>query len=383
MSAVLASRVRDLDRALRDGEAAMALAREIGDPELIRVALNDWGVVLIAAERIEPAIQAYGELLALNRARFGERHQRVSNVLAALARAYRRNGDLEQAEAAARSAVEMDKEIYPGDDRHAAVNLNALMLVLRERGDLDGALIVAREALRINIAVLGEGHPDTTLARYGVGDLLLVREDYAEAATLLGQSLQDNERKFGPAHWRTAAARAHYGYALAMAGSMQAGGTAMEQAIATLRALPDGDLDRLCGAIEKRARLAQHANDVTLALQWLDQLQDADADATPKRACWLGNVELRRAAVNFDAARYADAAQALKRSRSLLDTASTPVPLLAAEHAVLDALVLQATGDPAAAEAAARSEAQLEALEALPPALRRRAAALREASSRP
>lgn len=378
LSAVLASRVRELERALRDGEAAMALARKAADPELMRVTLNDWGVVLVAANRDDAAIAAYEELLALNRARFGERHQRVANVQAALARAYRRKGDLDRAEQAARAAVEIDRAVYAGDDRHAAVNLNALMLVLRERGDLDGALIVAREALRMNLAVLGEGHPDTTLARYGVGNLLMMREDYAEAAPLLGQCVVDNAREFGPAHWRTAAARAQHGFTLGMLGSTDAGVAALEQAIAELRALPTGDPDRLCGAIEQRVRLAQHLGDVAGAREWLDRLQAADPDAPPNRACWIGNVELRRAAVAFDAASFVEARESLQRAAGLLEHAGTAVPLLLAEHAVLHALVLHGTADPPAAAAAQRAEALLAGLRTLPPALRRRATAMRE-----
>jgi serine/threonine-protein kinase len=378
MSAVLASRVRDVERALRDGEMAMALAREHGDPELIRVTLNDWGVVLVAANRDEAAIAAYEELLALNRKRFGERHQRIANVQAALARAYRRTGDLGRAERAARAAVEIDRAVYPGDDRHAAVNLNALMLVLRERGDLDGALVVAREALRINLAALGEGHPDTTLARYGVGNLLMMREDYAEAAPLLGQCVADNARDFGPAHWRTVAARAQHGYTLGMLGSTQAGVAALEQAIAELRALPTGDPDRLCGAIEQRVRLAQHLGDVAGAREWLDRLQAADPDAPPNRARWMGNVELRRAAVAFDAASFVDARESLRRSAVLLEQAGAAVPLLVAEHAVLGALVLHRTADPDAAAAAARAQALLADLRTPPPALRRRITAMRD-----
>ena len=377
-SAVLASRVRDIDRAVRDGEAAMAIARGIGDPELIRVTLNDWGVVLVAANHDDAAIAAYEELLALNRERFGERHQRVANVQAALARAYRRKGDLGRAEQAARAAVEIDRAVYPGDDRHAAVNLNALMLVLRERGDLDGALVVGREALRINLATLGEGHPDTTLARYGVGNLLMMREDYAEAAPMLGQCVVDNAREFGPAHWRTVAARAQYGFTLGMLGSTDTGVAALEQAIAELRALPTGDSDRLCGAIEHRARLAQHLGDVAGARAWLDQLQAADPAAPPKRACWPGNVDVRRAAVALDAASFDAAREALQRSASLLEQADTAVPLLVAEHAVLGALVLHGTEDPTAAAAAARAEALLANLHTLPPALRRRVTAMRE-----
>lgn len=376
LSAVLASRVRDLERAQRDGAAAMALAHRSGDAELVRTTLNDWGVALLASDRFAEAIAAYEELLALNRLRFGERHIRVANVYAALARAYRRNGDLDRAETAARSAVEIDRAIYPGDDRHAAVNLNALMMVLRERGDLEAALPVAREALRINVATLGEGHPDTALARYGVADLLAMRGEYPEAVTLLAQTLADYEREFGAAHWRAAAARTAYGFALGMSGSMEAGVAELERAIDALRVLPDGDPDRLCGAIERRARLAQQAGDADAALQWLDRLQAADRDPPPTRACWLGNVDVRRAAVALEAGRYADADAALRRAKPLLAQLGGSNPLVRVEYALLQALLLDALGQPGAA--AAEAERQLARLPSIPATLRKSAEALRE-----
>lgn len=377
LSAVLAARVRDLDRALQDGSAALVLARSSGDPELVRVALNDWGVVLLAADRVDAAKAAYQELLMLNRARFGERHQRVANVQAALARVYRRQGDLDRAEASARAAVAIDREVYAKDDRHAAVNLNALMLVLRERGNYEAALPIAKEALRINITALGEHHPDTALARYGVGDLLVAQEDYQAALPFLADSVRDNERAFGAAHWRTAAARTQYGYALGMANSASAGAAQMEQAIRDLHALPDGDLDRLCASLEKRARLAQHARDFGSAAEWLDQLASADPDATPKRACFIGNVELRRAAVASADGRHADAKSALQRAGVALENAGAPAVLIT-EHALLEALLQGDGSAPNASPATIRAQALYAALPWPTKSLQRLAAQLRQ-----
>lgn len=376
LSAVLASRVRDLERAVRDGEEAMALAREIGDPELIRTTLNDWGVVLLAADRVGEAIAAYEELLVANRARFGERHQRVANVQAALARAWRRQGDLDRAEVAARAAVAIDRAVYPGDDRRAAVNLNALMMVLRERGDLDGALDVAREALRINVAVLGDANAETALSRYGVGDLLALRGDYAEAVPLLADSVAVNTREFGPRHWRTAAARMQYGYALGMRGPVAEGAAQLEQSIADLRALPDGDPARLCSALDRRVQLAAHAGDLAGARQWLDALQAADPDATPGKACWPGQVALRRAALAIDRGATAEAADALARARPWFERSSAP-PALLAEQAVLDAQWHQQTRHVEAAAATARALARFADLPFPPRALRQRVERLR------
>jgi tetratricopeptide (TPR) repeat protein len=371
LSAVLATRVRELDRAQRDGEAALALARTLDDPELLRATLNDWSIVLLAADRLDKAIAVHVELLGLNRARFGQRHQKVANVQAALARAYRRSGDLARAEDAARAAVEIDRAIYAGDDRHAAVNLNALMLVLRERGDLDGALVAAREALRINSAVLGEDHPDTALARYGVGELLVQQERYAEAAPLLARTTADNEREFGADHWRTAAARVAYGYALGMGDEASGGVAELERAIAALRGLPAPDLDRLCSALEKRVRLAQREADIDAAMQWLDRMRSEAPDAAPTSACWTGNVELRRAAVWFQAGKVREALAALDAASPAFAHPAIR-PALATEVLVLRAQIARALQASDADAATARAIVSFEALHAASPELRRR-----------
>jgi hypothetical protein len=164
---------------------------------------------------------------------------------------------------------------------------------------------------------------------------------------------------------------------MGMLGSIDAGVAALEQAIAELRALSDADPDRLCGAIEQRVRLAAHVGDTAGAHEWLERLQAADPDAPPTRACWPGNVELRRAAVAFDAGSFAQAHASLQRAGVLFERAAAVAPLLVAEQAVLYALVLRSIADPAAAAAAARAEAQLANQYMLPPALRKRAAAMR------
>ncbi len=221
-SAVLATRVRDPVRARRDGEDTVARARALGDEELLRETLNHWGIVLLAVDALPEAIAAYEEVLALNRARFGDVHVRVANAQASLSRAYRRVGDHARAVEAARGAVAIDRAIYPGDDRHAALNLNALMMSLRAQGDIEGALGAAREGLRINRATLDADHPDVAIALYGVGELLTLHDDPAAALPLLQEALAIDEKRFGAAHWATAVVRAQLGYAWALAGDARA-----------------------------------------------------------------------------------------------------------------------------------------------------------------
>jgi tetratricopeptide (TPR) repeat protein len=364
LSAVLATKVRERERALLDGRKAVALARVESDTESLRQTLNDFAVVLLSIDAVPEAVSAYEELLALNRARFGEQHQKVANVLAGLARAYRRIGDLPRAEAAARAAVAIDREIYPGDHSSTALHLNALMMVLDAKGEWDGALATAHEALRINRATLGDEHPETLVALYGLGSLQIKREAYDEAVPSLREALVGSEQRFGKEHWSTAVRRAHYGFALAMSGQHDAGALELEGAITAFEALDDPDLDKLSAAIEKRVRLALSRGDGNTAQRWIARLERYSDAAPVQRASWPGNVALLRGEALLAQHELAQAVATLTRAGILIDATAEASPLQRAEHAVLLATAVLASGD--AARALVLGEAARQHLQALP-----------------
>ncbi len=358
LSAVLATKVRERDRALLDGRHAVALARVAADAELLRQTLNDFAVVLLSVDALPEAVSTYEELLVLNRALFGAQHQKVASVQAGLARAYRRLGDLPRAEAAARAAVAIDRSIYAGDDRNTALHLNALMLVLDASGDLGEALSTARESLRINRVTLGDDHPETLVALYGLGSIQIRLEAYTEALQPLHEAMIGTDKLFGPSHWATAVRRAHYGFALAMSGQTAAGIEELERAIGDLERLADPDIDKLSGAIEKRIRLALHGGDGSTALRWTAHLERYSANAPVQRASWPGNVDSLRGAALLALHDLPGALQALTRASVLMDAATQVSPILRAEHAVLLATALSANGDILRATAQAQTARQ-------------------------
>lgn len=349
-SAVLASKVRERERALREAEEAVSWARALGDPEILRQSLNDHAVVLLSVDELAAAAATFEELLTLNRQLFGEQHQKVANVQAGLARAYRRLGDLDRAEAAARAAIAIDLAIYPEDNWNTALHLNSLMLALDAKGDLAGAIEAAAEGLRINRLTLGDEHPDTLIALYGLGSLEIKREAYAAAEVLLLEALVGSVEQFGEQHWGTAVRRAHYGYALAMNGDEAAGTAELERAIADFETLADPDLDKLAGALEKRVRLALHVGDSATALAWIERLRRYSANAPVLRPSWIGNVETLRGEALLAAGKAAEAMAALDLARTAIEAVGQGVgPLLRAEHGLLFASALAGSGDPARA----------------------------------
>jgi eukaryotic-like serine/threonine-protein kinase len=377
LSSLLASKLRDRTRALDEGRRAMALARGVGDPELLRQTVNSYAVVLLSVDAIPEAVSVYEELLILNRQLFGNQHQKVATVQNGLSRAYRRLGDMDRAESAARAAIEIDRKIYSGANWKTASHLNSLMLVLDAKGELNSALEAALEALQINRVTLGDDHPETLGALYGLGSLEIKRESYAAAVPLLQEALIGTEKQFGAKHWSAAVRRAHYGFALAMTGALDAGTQALEQAIADIEALADPDIDQLSGAIEMRVRLSLHSRDHRAAGYWIGQLERYSDGAPVRRASWPGNVACLRGETYLAAGKAAEAIAALTRAGALIDSAADVSPLLRAEHSVLLATAMAQSGhEQRAIELAQTARRHLRALQYVPQRLARLEAAL-------
>ena len=183
---------RDAERSKRDGERAIALARELGDTDELIAALNGRGSALVDLGDVEGPVPLFEEALALSRARYGEKHENVALALAALSRTYRRAGEFARAEAAARSAVEMDREIYDGDHWVTGNHLNALAIALDVQGRIDEALPEAIESLRVAIATQGADHRETQIQRSFTAALLSRSGREAEARDLF----RDDPRLF-------------------------------------------------------------------------------------------------------------------------------------------------------------------------------------------
>lgn len=367
LSAVLATKVRERERALIDGRESVTLARRLGDAEVLRQTLNDFGAVLLNVDAVPEAVSVYEEELALDRQRFGEQHLKVANTQAGLARAYRRSGDLSRAERAASAAVAIDRAIYPGPNANLALHLNSLMMALDANGDLVGALAAAREALTINRATLGDTHPETLVALYGVGSLEIKLEAYAVAVPLLYEALVGSEQRFGVQHWATAVRRSNYGFALAMRGQVEAGTQELERAIADLSALADPDLDKLSASIDKRIRLALNSGDPATARYWLARLERYSPSAPVSRASWPGNVDTLRGAILLASQQASQAIVVLTRADKLMASAINADATLRAEHSLLLASAWFAGGNrEQALRVASIARTQVEALRFVP-----------------
>ena len=259
-SAMLATKQHDVDRALREGFAALRMDRMRGDDDRLTRALSEIGNIQLTAHEYAGAVASYREALERNIARYGAEHINVATEHANLSRALRQSGDLAGAEREARAALAIDAKTLPADDWRHARHLNALMIVLRIKHDYAGALAAAQESLRINRLANGEDHPETANDLNNVGMLEALSGDYANAVAPLREALEHSVAKFGAEHYETATTRANYGYVLAHAGDVPAGVKELRHALASLEAEPKPDAEAIADTREKLAGVLQLAD---------------------------------------------------------------------------------------------------------------------------
>jgi Serine/threonine protein kinase len=346
-SASIARHVRDSERALTDARKAVSSARAAKNSDLLLSTLDELGAVFLVAESFREAIDVYAEVLALDRARFGEQSSQVADALSGLSRAYRYFDDLDHSEQYARAALTIDKAIYPGDHWIVANHLNALGITLSKKRNFIGALETDRESLRIFAATVGEDHPDTTIALQSLAFVQLQLEDYSHAIPLLRRALAANSGKFGEHSFPATFVRSDFGYALALGGDYRAGADEIDGAITEFQKGSDPDWDDLGRTLEKRIRVALEHDDAAGAMQRIDQLADAGGkvQARARASYWPGRPECLRGEILLALKRASEAQAALAECGAKLDSANKPEPVLYATQPLLHSAAFMAIGD--------------------------------------
>ncbi len=358
---------RDAERSKRDGERAIALARELGDPDELIAALNGRGSALVDLGDVEGPVPLFEEALALSRARYGEKHENVALALAALSRTYRRAGEFARAEAAARSAVEMDREIYDGDHWVTGNHLNALAIALDVQGRIDEALPEAIESLRVAVATQGADHRETQIQRSFTAALLSRSGREAEARDLWLAALAGMVRASGPYDPDAALMRMTYGSSLAELGDPRAGDDEIQGALVMARgASPAAPADVIGRILERRVIIASRWGTPAETLARVDELAAGTGALT--KGGWAGRVETWRAHAQWLAGRSQEAVALAEASRKAIDDRDYPGRLLLAQNRLVCALAARAAGQGALADAAAKEADALIAGMEHPPA---------------
>jgi tetratricopeptide (TPR) repeat protein len=170
-----------------------------------------------------------GEVVEETRRRFGERHEEVAIAQLNLASIYFRQGDLSRAEALCRNAVEVLREVYPGDHTDVAFALSNLAAATDDNAR---AIPILEEALAMRRRLLGDRHPDVGRTINNLAVTLYWMGDYERAEPLLGEALSIWLETYGEEAAVTASVRHNLGQVLLDRGEPEAARPLLEQALA-------------------------------------------------------------------------------------------------------------------------------------------------------
>ena len=348
-SAELATKQHELERAMREGNAGLQLARIADDDDDLAEAISVFGNVQLTAADIQGAVKTFSELLANRQQRYGPQHITVASAHADLSRAYRRAGRADDAEHEIRSALTIDTVVLPKDDWRHANHLNALTMILFAKRDFAAALDAAQEGLRIDRIAHGNDDQETANNLNNVGMLDAQLENYTAAVAPLREALDLEETKFGTEHYETAVTRANYGVVLAHSGEWTSGETEVRHAIASLEAAKEPDLDETATTYEKLARLQLDHHEALAAIPAIDRIDALLAHMHPPATYWDGRGDLLRATVSIDLHDNARALALLNDADNALKQSRSPDALLRIETSLLLAKTSQMTGDESSA----------------------------------
>jgi eukaryotic-like serine/threonine-protein kinase len=231
--------------------AAAAVERAGSPPQLAATLLRLRGLVAYNRRELATA-RSY---LEDSRARFvqlaGETSAEVAALDAALGSVARVAGDLDEAEARHRRALEVDRSVRGPAHPDVARDLHNLAGVQRLRGDLDAAAQSYRDALAIELATRGERSSEAGLTFNSLGLVELARGDLVGARGLFERA---RDALAAADHGDLAFARHNLGLVAAAEGDHRAALVEYERAAAIYDRTIGSDADGPKRLAEDRAR---------------------------------------------------------------------------------------------------------------------------------
>jgi serine/threonine-protein kinase len=201
--ATLYVRLARLEEAEALFESSLALegsSREVGAAVVSgRIGLAD--VAMREGRFEDAAIQVHAALELARRSRLAEGE---ANALVRWASLQRQRGELEGAEGAARSALELLRVRYGAEHPRPAVAAVLLADVLADAGRYVEAEHAYLEALAVQRVVLGDGHPRLTSALNNLGRVRHHSGDVRGAEQAYGEALAISLKSHGERHPETA-----------------------------------------------------------------------------------------------------------------------------------------------------------------------------------
>ena len=343
-SSSLASKERNGSRALRESAHALELARRSSPGANLRYALSSRGIALLKFGDDGQAIEIYRELLKVSMTELGGQHVAVADAYLGLARAYRHQGYLQNAEDFAAQALAIDRAIFPTDHPRVAADLAEVASVASEQREFKRALDYRREVVRMTRAVYGDSHPNVAAALANLGESLNAVGDYDAAVRTFRESHHLFVGEFGESHWCAVTVQSNLGFSLGRSGELRGGIAELDQAITRIKALSEPSFGLLARAYEQRILLALDAQRGKDALDYIAQAQAALEHESVRYWDWDGRLDVLRARALIVLGRPADAQQYLSKARADLANSSHPDPAVVTSDLLLQAAVEKALG---------------------------------------
>jgi serine/threonine protein kinase/tetratricopeptide (TPR) repeat protein len=297
----------DSYQALGDFETAIPLlerAVEIRRAELpagdsrLGDALNVLGLAYWLSGDLAGSLECSEELLELREAEFGQDHVEYTQVLVNIANAHADMGNLDQAEALQREALETERRILVGEDRaDLAYTTNNLATVLADQGKFAEAIELHRESLSLRREFMGDDSPEAAISLGNLGFALHGAGELQEAEARLREALELGATIFGPDHLRVAGSMSRLARILVDRGELEEAERLARESLRIhthsmgARGWRTGVSHGLIGLVlAESGQTAQARSELELARGILLETLGADHARTVEVAAWLDDL---------------------------------------------------------------------------------------------
>ncbi len=163
--------------------------------------LFELAMIAQAKRNFPRAIDLFGQIVEINRRRYGPSHMTVARTLANSGSPKFLSGDVAGAEADYREAQTIARKAGPTHPT-AVLCLRQLQFLLEMRDDWAGAEPLGREAVEVQRMLVGVNHPQYASALIRLGNNLVSQKKYDEATTVIRKGLVIREKAL-PDSWLT------------------------------------------------------------------------------------------------------------------------------------------------------------------------------------
>jgi eukaryotic-like serine/threonine-protein kinase len=206
--ASLHTRFREHAKAVEDARRLVEARRRVmGDAsEETFSARSALALALSAAGELAESLSIIDAALAEVRERFGPRSARAADLLISRSNVLSTMGDAENAEIAAREAIDICRVVFGDTHPHTLIALNNIANALRHQGKVEESIVAYEESLAALDRAHGPTHDWTLTVRTNYANALTRSKRFDEARAALESVLETRRAKQGPDHADTAMA---------------------------------------------------------------------------------------------------------------------------------------------------------------------------------